>query len=574
MPKRGDLSQPNNYRPITLNSVFSKIYTMNLNQRLLNWAEDHDVLITNQFGFRAKKSTVDAVFILHGIISHTLGHKKKLYAAFVDFCKAFDRVDRRILWYKLMCSGVSSKFVSVIKNIYSVVNLCIRCDKTVSQSFVNSVGVKQGDALSPLLFLFFINDIAQEFNSNQYNEDQYFSLNGNLLYLFLFADDTVLFAKSPDALQILLDKLKYYCSKWNIEVNKDKTEVLVFRNSWQQTQHKWYYDNQELNIVNSYVYLGVLLNYNGKFQATQKRFASQGGKALSSVLNTLKNLYITPKQQCYMFDSLVSSVLNYASELWGFHQAKDIEQIHYRFCRFVLKVPKSTPLSCLVGDLGHLPMYILRKQKILKYWLKIILYKPDIVYDIYSLLVRDCNDGKVNWASNVRDLLFELGYNNLWYNQDNVDICYDILNRRLLDQYYQSWYASITDSEKLHIYRSIKTEFVLEEYLLYNTNVKLLSHLRFGILKLNVETGRYYNINREDRLCKCCSMKNVENEYHFMLVCPAYRQIRLKYFTKYYCSWPSMNKLYALLKSKSEKFIYKICCYIRESWALRSHILL
>ena len=76
----------------------------------------------------------------------------------------------------------------------------------------------------------------------------------------------------------------------------------------------------------------------------------------------------------------------------------------------------------------------------------------------------------------------------------------------------------------------------MEEYLLKNINVKVLSYLRYGVLQLNVETGRYNNQPRNERVCVCCTMQCIENEYHFTLICPTYRQLRLKVFPRYYCS--------------------------------------
>ena len=84
----GDLSDPNNYRPIVLVSVLSKLFTSILTERLLSWSEDEDKLIDNQFRFRPSRSTVDAMFIIQGIISNILQNKFKLYSAFVDFRKA------------------------------------------------------------------------------------------------------------------------------------------------------------------------------------------------------------------------------------------------------------------------------------------------------------------------------------------------------------------------------------------------------------------------------------------------------------------------------------------------------
>lgn len=181
--KKDNLSDPNNYRPITLVSVFSKIFTTLLNQRLLSWAESSGALTEFQFGFRTGKSTVDAIYVLHGLITHSLTNKEKLFSAFVDFRKAFDRVDRRFLWYKLLVSGCSSRMIKMIKSIYQKVNICIRSNGQYSDYFENYVGVKQGEPLSPLMFLFFINDITSDL---KYSEDT-IDINGYLINLLLFA---------------------------------------------------------------------------------------------------------------------------------------------------------------------------------------------------------------------------------------------------------------------------------------------------------------------------------------------------------------------------------------------------
>jgi hypothetical protein len=160
--KSGDLSDPNNYRPIVLVSVLSKLFTSILTERLLSWSEDEDKLIDNQFGFRPGRSTVDAIFIIQGIISNILQNKFKLYSAFVDFRKAFDKLNRRILIYKLLRNGLSTKFVAMVKSIYSSVRLRVKAGGVLSDAFDNLLGVKQREPLSPLLFLFFINDIIDD----------------------------------------------------------------------------------------------------------------------------------------------------------------------------------------------------------------------------------------------------------------------------------------------------------------------------------------------------------------------------------------------------------------------------
>ena len=92
--------------------------------------------------------------------------KKKLYCAFLDFEKAFDKLNRGFLIQKLINENVSSKMIIAIKSMYSVIKACVKYKNTVSDSVISQVGVKQGDPSSSLMFLFFINDLIQGVNSN------------------------------------------------------------------------------------------------------------------------------------------------------------------------------------------------------------------------------------------------------------------------------------------------------------------------------------------------------------------------------------------------------------------------
>ena len=107
-----------------------------------------------------------------------------------------------------------------------------------------------------------------------------------------------------------------YCNKWNIEVKSDKTKIVVFRNGWRSVKEHFYYNGKESATVNLYVYLGMLLHLNGKCLHTQKRLA------MSSLIKSLKQLYVTKEQHMPLFDSMVGSVLGYASEIWGFSSCK------------------------------------------------------------------------------------------------------------------------------------------------------------------------------------------------------------------------------------------------------------
>ena len=119
------------------------------------------------------------------------------------------------------------------------------------------------------------------------------------------------------------------------------------------------------------------------------------------------------------------------------------------------------------------------------------------------------------------------------------------IKQRILDQYYQSWYNEINNSQRLASYSRIKHSFELEPYLdiikerkykIASSKVCLSSH------NLEIEKGRYRNIPRLERKCKFCQMNVVENEFHFLLACPVYNDLRRKYLKPYFCSWPTLNE--------------------------------
>ena len=159
--KGGNPDEPGNYRGITLINIMGKIYSQILLNRLSKWADKEDKILDNQFGFQKGKSTVDCIFTFYSIIAKTLSAGEKLYCVFIDYEKAFDKVNRTFLWQKLISENISSKFVTALRAMYSVVRSCVRFKSAKSRFFTSYNGLKQGDPSSPLLFMLFINDIIQ-----------------------------------------------------------------------------------------------------------------------------------------------------------------------------------------------------------------------------------------------------------------------------------------------------------------------------------------------------------------------------------------------------------------------------
>jgi hypothetical protein len=568
--KKGDYTDPANYRGITLVNVVAKIFSLVLRNRINKFCENENVLNDSQFGFRDKRSTADCIFLLHAIIQKVLLNKCKLYCAFIDYEKAFDTVIHEALWIKLVQSGISCKIIKMIKAIYENVKSCIKNHDNSSnaQFFDISLGLKQGEPLSPLLFILFVNDISSCINFSQLSNDD---INLLSMYMLLFADDIALFTTNPDSLQLQLNQVYEYSRKWGLKINVDKTKICIFEKRKSRHNYTWFVDNEPIEIVDSFCYLGIQFFYTGSMVNAVKTLSDQALKAYNNLLSVFSRIKLDIKTKLSLFDSLVVPILLYGSEVWGIYNCKEIDKLHLRFCKIVLGVRPQTSNAAVLGELGRFPLSVICKERALKYWLNIMKYPGSLVHTIF---LEQCallpNNTMSTWSSSVKKQLDSLGYSYLW-NSLNLDMNYlPMLKQRLRDQYVQTWNDTIMNQSKLYYYRKFKCEFKYEKYLDIVTNEhqrKELSRFRLCSHLLEIESGRFAGIDRNLRTCKLCSL-NVESEYHFLLCCPLYRNLRRKYNVNY--SFPCINKFTRLLSSNNNRTIRNIAKFVFYAMHLRN----
>ena len=158
-----------------------------------------------------------------------------MYCCFIDFAKAFDKVWRDGLWYKLLLNNMNDDMHNVILNVYKDTKSCIVYNDVNSNFFYCNNGVRQGENMSPVLFALYLNDLEsflgtcnlKGLDSISHDIENNFDIYLKL-FILLYAEDTVLMAESPEELQMLLDAFDDYCTIWKLKVNVDKTKIMIF----------------------------------------------------------------------------------------------------------------------------------------------------------------------------------------------------------------------------------------------------------------------------------------------------------------------------------------------------------
>ena len=560
---------PLNYRGISILSCVGKVFSGIINARVVYYCEENGVFQDEQNGFRKSRSCEDPLFVLTSIIRNRLSEGRGTFCAFIDMQKAFDWVDRDLLFYKLLKYNIRGKIYQCIKALYSHPLACIKVNNNMTEWFEIGSGVRQGDSLSPSLFGLFINDLISEIKTL----DIGVQVKNELISILAFADDIVILAENEKDLQKMLRHVEMWCKKWRLKVNTDKTNVVHFRKkNTQVTRFNFFFDGTSLKVVDKYKYLGTMLHEHLDYNVTSTILAAAAGRALGSVISKFKLLKNVGYQTFYkMFHSNVVPIVDYCSSVWGYNSADSGNKIQYRAIRYFLGVHPKAPLLALEGDIGWMSCKTRHNVNMIRLWNRYInmndtrLTKRVFLWD-YEM----CK----NWCLEVKQIFNSIEYHSVFEDKEICDI--KTVQSRLVDKRNYVWKESLPQKPKLRTYVKFKENIYTESYVkncVHRRRRSLLAQFRLGILPLHIETGRFRGKSLEERVCLLCGNGDIENEIHFVCSCSIYNNLRRELYSKL------TNDGFVTL-SDEEKCIFLVqnhwkdlSLYIEYAWEKRTKLL-
>lgn len=304
--KKGDPNNISNYRPISLLPSLYKLFSSIIEKKIKESTEKYQPI--EQAGFRRGFSTLDHIHSLEMLIEKYQEFNRPLYIVFIDYQKAFDSLLHSSIWETLLSQQVPLDYIKVLKNIYDNSTSRVKLETTGPPIQIRK-GVRQGDPLSPTIFIAVLESIIGKLNWERVG----ININGCYLSHLRFADDIALLSESINQLQIMINTLHEESRKVGLEINLTKTNIMT-----NHIERPIYLENSSLAYVGAYIYLGKQVSFNQQNNELEvERRINNTWKKFWSLKEILKS-DMTIRMKTKVMNTCLLPSLTYACQTWKF----------------------------------------------------------------------------------------------------------------------------------------------------------------------------------------------------------------------------------------------------------------
>lgn len=380
IPKKGSKLRIENYRPIAILSALAKVFEMVMHEYLLPQCRPY--ITSSQHAFLPKRSVTTNLVEMVDVISREMDARHQVDAVYLDFQKAFDRVDNDVLLKKLSRMGFVPRLLKLFADYLKDRKQFVRYGPYQSKPYHTRSGISQGSNLGPFLFLIFINDLPTAVSKAT---------------VLLFADDVklVMPIKSVQDCYALQQDI-VAVSKWSVDnkllFNNDKCEIMTFSRSSLPLRYDYRLASQVIVRVGEVCDLGVTFVPSLAFRTHARNVTKCAYQRLGFVLRNAAPLTTSATKALYT--ALVRSVLESNAVVWAPHENKYIlmlEQVQKKFLRYLFKkifyyYPYLYPTCFLQGHLGYESLELRRNMASLRFIINLLRNDIDSVSLVEKIL--------------------------------------------------------------------------------------------------------------------------------------------------------------------------------------------
>ena len=323
--KKGDKSQPGNYRPISLTSIVCKLMETIIRDNMVKFLEDNAILNNSQHGFRNKRSCLTNLLDFFYYIFNVYDESKSVDVVYLDFQKAFDKVPHKRLLKKLQTHGITGNLRNWLEDWLSERKQRVVLNGVSSRWLKVKSGVPQGSVLGPILFLIYVNDMDD----------------GITCKISKFADDTKIASRvttthEKESLQSDLDRLVSWADEWQMKFNVEKCKVLHIGSNNNHAQYLM--NGHQLSIVKKEKDLGITISSDLK----PSQHCSEAFKTANKLVGFIGRAFENKSEKVILklYNSLVRPHLEYCVQFWSPYYRKDIDKLERVQRRITKMIPR------------------------------------------------------------------------------------------------------------------------------------------------------------------------------------------------------------------------------------------